>query len=84
VGSLREFLSRLISNRLGRVSVVTATQQEELAGISDPQLFLVWLQDRHGENALAYRYFTHFLGIKGAGHGQILADAESPEPGACE
>ncbi|MEA3135583.1 MAG: hypothetical protein QOG17_3429 [Gammaproteobacteria bacterium] len=23
-------------------------------------------------------------GIKGAGHGQILADAESPEPGACE
>ena len=31
-----------------------------------------------------YRYFTHFLGIKGAGHGQILADAESPEPGACE
>jgi hypothetical protein len=24
--SLREFLSRLISNRLGRVSVVTATQ----------------------------------------------------------
>jgi len=33
---------------------------------------------------LAYRYFTHFLGIKGAGHGQILADAESPEPGACE
>ena len=46
--------------------------------------FLVWLQDRQGENALAYRYFTHFLGIKGAGHGQILADAESPEPGACE
>jgi hypothetical protein len=30
------------------------------------------------------RYFTHFLGIKGAGYGQILADAESPEPGACE
>jgi hypothetical protein len=57
---------------------------EEPAGISDPQLFLVWLQDRQGENALAYRYFTHFLGIKGAGHGQILADAESPEPGACE
>jgi hypothetical protein len=57
---------------------------EEPAGIADPQLSLVRLQDRHGENALAYRYFTHFLGIKGAGHGQILADAESPEPGACE
>jgi len=28
--SLREFLSRLISNRLGRVSVVTATQQGAL------------------------------------------------------
>jgi len=27
---------------------------------------------------------THFLGIKGAGRGQILVDAESPEPGACE
>jgi hypothetical protein len=24
----------------------------------------LWLQDRHGENALAYRYFTHFLGVK--------------------
>jgi hypothetical protein len=30
---------------------------EEPAGISHPQLFLVWLQDRHGENALAYRYY---------------------------
>jgi hypothetical protein len=36
------------------------------------------------ENALAYRYFTYFLGIKGANYGQIPADAESPEPGACE
>ncbi|MEA3108651.1 MAG: hypothetical protein QOI88_3256 [Gammaproteobacteria bacterium] len=34
VESLREFLSRLISSRLGRVSVVTATQQEVLFGPS--------------------------------------------------
>jgi hypothetical protein len=34
VESLREFLSRLISNRLLRVSLVTATQQEALFGPS--------------------------------------------------
>jgi hypothetical protein len=33
---------------------------------------------------VAYRYYTHFLGIKGAGHGRILADAKSPKPGECE
>jgi hypothetical protein len=49
-------------------TVLAATRQEMTGNrVSAPAS-----KSRQTEICLGCRYFTHFLGIKGAGHGQIL------------